>query len=344
MASIGILDGLLKAFGEELTTLHGELSTRLTATLAAADVVATVESTLDFPDAGVLYLEGERVPYTSRAETSFGGLVRDPLTASDHLAGTEVADGSRSFSQLHRLRGDGLVTRAAGSALDRFGWRHGERRPLAIPDTAYRALRRGRLDLERGLLSALVRVLDAALLTQSRSGVAGTLLPQPNRLLAALGTFSSQDVGRPLYVGERVYRVREVAADGSSLDLQPGAGVWWCAGNFGDGNDVSYRIPPFRVLELPDTDPGIVLVDLVFSGSSLGPPSYLLGDILPGVPELTPGGWPLGHEILEDELEDGATFLCWYLPGLPDEDLFRTMLEEVVAAGVDVRLNSLLAV
>lgn len=341
MASIGILDGLLKAFGEELTTLHGELSTRLTATLAAADVVATVESTLDFPDAGVLYLEGERVPYTSRAETSFGGLVRDPLTASDHLAGTEVADGSRSFSQLCRLRGDRLVTRAVGAALDRLGWQHGERRPLAISDTAYRALLRVLLYLERGLLSSLLRVLDAALVDGDRTGTAGTLLLVPHRLTAAPGTFSARDVGRPLYVGERVYRVREVAVDGSSLDLQPGAGVWWCAGNFGDGNDVTYRIPPFALRELPDTDPGVVLVDLVFAGSSLGPPSYLLGDLVPGVPEPTPGGWPVGSEVLGDELEDGTTFFCWYLPGLPDEDLFRTMLEEIVPAGVDVRLDVL---
>jgi len=339
-----ILDGILKAFGEELSLLHGELATRLTASLAAADVVATVESTLDFPDAGVLYVEGERIPYTSRAATSFGGLVRDPQTAQAHLTGTEVADGSRSFSQLHQLRADRLVTRAEGRALDRLGWQHGERRPLAIPDASYRSLLRVLFYLERGLLSALLRVLDATLLPWSRSGTAGTLLLRPNRLTAALGTFSTQDVGRPLYIGERIYRVREVAADGSTLDLQPGVGPWWCAGNFGDGTDVDYRLPSFRVLELPDTDPGIVLVDLVFAGGALGPPSYLLGDVAPGVPELTPVGWALGSEVLEDELEDGSTFFCWYLPGLPDEDLFETMLEEVVPAGVDVRLNPLLAV
>lgn len=333
------LDGAYRALGEELTRLSGYLSTRLTAVLAVDAVVATVESTIDWPDAGLLYIEGERIPYTARTETTFSGLTRDPQTAVAHRRGTEVADGSRSFSQADKLRADRLVTRAARRSLDRWGWQHGERRPLMIGDDNYRDLLRLLLFLDRGPWWALFRVLRICLRAWVRSGTATTALAHPQRLSGAAGTWSDQDVGRPVAVGNLVYRVREVAADGSYADLHPGRGYWWCAGNFGDGNDVDYHLLPFRMLEIPSVAPGEVLLDVMIGSDRSAPPSYLLGDDPPGTPEFTPVDWPLGSEVLEDEMEDGSAFSCWYLPGLPEDDAFFAIIEEVVPAGVNVRLT-----
>lgn len=341
-----IIDGVYKALGEELTRLHGHVSTRLVAPLPASGVVALVESTIEFPDVGVLYVEGERIPYTGRGLASFTGLVRDPHRAVLHPQGVELADGSRSFSRIDEARADRLVTRAEGWALDRFGRDHGEQRPLALDDEAYRALLRVLLYLERGLWWSLYRVLAEITAAWTRTGTAGTNPATPQRLTAAPGTFSDQDRGRPLVARGLVHRIREVAAGGDSVDLQPTRGPWWCAGNWGDGDPaVPWSIPPFRILELPDLEPGIVVVDLFLPASRLPLPSYLLDrdPALPTDPELTPVGWPFGHQVLTDELDPGSGWGCWYLPGLPDDDALLVLLEEVVPAGVDVRLATVAA-
>jgi len=337
MSSAKNLDGTYKAIGEELTTLAGYIATRLTATLAVDAVTAQVESTIDWPASGVMHIEGERIPYAGKTDTSFTGLTRYPLEAKSHPGGATVADGSRSYSQLDKLRADRLVTRAIGRALDRLAWHNGERRPLSLDDTPFQSLLMVLLYLDRGPWWALYRVLRAALSPWARTGTAGTDAGTPRRLSAAAGTFAVQDVGRPVEVNGRVYRVREVAADGSYIDLQPTRGYWWCAGNFGDGTDVQYTVQPFRIREHPDLEPGYVLLEVYLGSDRLPPPSYLLeGDPV----DFTPAGWPLGMEILDDELVSGEDYDPWYLPGLPEDSSFPLMLEEVVPAGVDVKLNA----
>jgi hypothetical protein len=336
---VGFLDGFRKALGEELSLFVGYPSTRLTQSLAAADNHAHVETTLNFPVAGTLYIAGERIPYTGQTPTTFTGLTRDPEFAVAHPVPATVADGSQSFSAFHRARADRLVTRAEGRALDRLGWEHGERRPLSITDDSYQDLLRVLLYLQRGLRWSLYRVLRAALESWATTATAATDPLHPNRLIGAAGTFNVFHVGRPVEVNGKVYRGWAVdPAAGAFLDLTPWKGLWWSRAAFGDGNPVDYTVQPFRIREKPEQHPGIVFVDL-FLGSIPGAPSYLLE----GAPvALTPPGWPIGHEILTNELVPGAAFFPWYLPGLAEDDAFVIMLDEVVPAGVNVVFNLVL--
>ncbi len=338
---ISNLDGIYKAVGEELTKLSGYLSTRLTAAMSKTDVIANVESTIDWPATGTLAIEGEQITYTGKTPLTFTGLTRAAGKAAIHPIGAAVADAGRTYSQLDELRHDQLVRHATGPALDLLGWNRGERRPLDINDTSCRALWRILFYLERGLAWSLYRVLRECLAQWVEVGAAATNPATPNRLFMAPGDFTAQHVGRPVEIGGLVYRIREIdPAAGAWADLYPARGPWWCAGCIGDGTAMTYTIQPFRITYLPESDPGWVLLDVFLHTTVLPPPSYLLDDPVPAV---SPPGWVIGSETLTNELVPDAGYFPWYLPGLADDSAFSTMLSEVVPAGVGIKITTVTA-
>jgi len=339
------LDGVIKALGEELTILCGYLATRLTADLTAVGAVANVESTIDFPvpvapAVGVIYIEGERITYTGVAVGQLTGLTRDPTRAKAHLAGATVADGSSSYSQMDRVRSDLLLSLATGAALDRVAWRSGERRPLGATDAAFLAMLQAILYAPRGIWRTLYRALSALLAPYRVSGTATTNPATPTLLTDVTAPFTAQHIGRLVEIGGLAYRVNGVSGAGTVLELNAYRGPWFCAGSIGTGANVGYTIQPFRIVERPADNPGIVELAVWLPTVLLPDPSYLLDETVPGVPDFTPGGtWVEGSGVVDDETIAGTGRKPWYLPGLSDE-AFLDLLEELVPLGIDVETTA----
>ena len=76
----GILQALLSTMGAAFANLSGTPTTRLTQPLAYNDDHAHVESAYGSPDSGIIYVQGERIPYASKTATEYRGLVRETLT------------------------------------------------------------------------------------------------------------------------------------------------------------------------------------------------------------------------------------------------------------------------
>lgn len=67
------LSSILKSLAERLQDLNGRPTTALNGNLAWGDASISVETTLGFPDSGVLLIAGHRVSYTAKTATSFTG-------------------------------------------------------------------------------------------------------------------------------------------------------------------------------------------------------------------------------------------------------------------------------
>ncbi len=85
-----VLATLLHAVGEEFELEHGRPVTRLVRDLAPDDDVALVETTLAFPGAGAVWIEGVRFTYTAASDGSFNGLTSEHYRSDAIPAGTEV--------------------------------------------------------------------------------------------------------------------------------------------------------------------------------------------------------------------------------------------------------------
>lgn len=68
------LSVLLKSLGERLQDFIGKPTTGLAASLSWGDATVSVETTLGFPDSGILMIAGHKISYTGKTATSFTGI------------------------------------------------------------------------------------------------------------------------------------------------------------------------------------------------------------------------------------------------------------------------------
>ena len=73
------LQALTQSIGDALQVLNGRPTTGTTAEFTSGSSVLHVDSTLGYPDAGALFIEGERFTYTGKTLTSFTGVTADLL-------------------------------------------------------------------------------------------------------------------------------------------------------------------------------------------------------------------------------------------------------------------------
>ncbi len=92
----GNLDALLHAAGEMFRETSGVPMTRLTAPLVLTDAVANVESTLELPSSGAVYIHGARHTYTGKTASTLTGLVAAVARVLTIPAGMEVTLDSRA--------------------------------------------------------------------------------------------------------------------------------------------------------------------------------------------------------------------------------------------------------
>lgn len=124
---MGLIQGLTSIFGEELAEVGGFRMTRLAGPVTAGDDTFYVESTLHWPDAGKMAVDGVPYTYSSKIITALYGVehvAAGAITvgaAANHREEATVTDLSRQFSGLDLLRRAFLVDYAEGEDLNVIG-------------------------------------------------------------------------------------------------------------------------------------------------------------------------------------------------------------------------------
>jgi hypothetical protein len=91
----GGLRFLTRAFGQEIQNINGRPETLLVGNVDEADTTLTVETTLAFPDAGGLFIDGRVWTYTGRTATTFTGCAPTYILGRGHPDGAVVAWAGR---------------------------------------------------------------------------------------------------------------------------------------------------------------------------------------------------------------------------------------------------------
>lgn len=162
------LEVITGIIGEELAEVGGYRQTRLTAEVAAGDGNLFVETTLDWPAAGEVGVDGVVYEYTGITPTAFTGIshvragVVTPGAACAHRLGSTVADLTREWSALDKARRGFLVDTAEGEDLTTLARNLGvPRLRMFTSDAQYRGVVRAIAYCPRGTLWALEQALTA---------------------------------------------------------------------------------------------------------------------------------------------------------------------------------------
>lgn len=350
----------VKALGEELAKLAGIRMTRITQAFEPSNTVAHVESTYDWPDAGIVVVEGLDTPqliYTGKTATTLTGVVRDPYETQTADLYAVCVEWSRTYSDFERARADCYYDTAEGRALTLRARNDGIGRPGAwMSDVAFRRLAKTLAFLPNGPWDAVWQVCDAFLTDYH---IRGTTAVNVNVIADPGGVFRLDHCGRYVRVTDtdgtkRIHRVRSVVA-GSSLVLHTNGGPFWVGAKYSAGVR-SWELLAF-VHEV-DADasgrfPCEVVVHAVVPDTLASPPNYLqvLDDadyaavvppalVAPGVNienQVGAAGGDYAGYAMEDASDDGTTLVPgfpFYLPGGPES--LQTVLEDVVPLGVKV--------
>lgn len=93
-----VLEALTHALGKEVQEVGGRSCTHVTANFLPSDTTLKVHTTLGFPDAGVIWLQGKEFAYTSRTDKTFVGI--------DAWRPLAIARGAPVVSATRRIRPD----------------------------------------------------------------------------------------------------------------------------------------------------------------------------------------------------------------------------------------------
>lgn len=164
---MGPLEALTNAIGEELNDLLGFRITRLLVPTTAVATFFTVESTLDWPSSGTVYVDGTVYTYASKTVTTLEGVsyvdngVTIPNTKA-HPIESRVIEYSRTFSAIDQLRGSLSFNTATGTALTSLARDNGVFRPQGLADDAsFRTLAQGYAYAPKGTLRTIKEMFDA---------------------------------------------------------------------------------------------------------------------------------------------------------------------------------------
>lgn len=363
----GLLEAITGAVGGEIARLQGSPTTRLTASLAPGDTVAHVESTLHCPASGEVWIEGERVPYTSRTGTQFLGLTREtvidpadsitkPIRFVTLQPGTPVRCATRGYSLKDQARNSLFVTTSTGLDLDAIARDRGYPRPIGLmSDASTQDYVCERYYQDAGTRRSVFATLAAMFQWGNITGTDGVAVD--GQTLAITTTASRSKLqDRYCYVGDNLCRVvnATVGVGGkTNLNLEPAAGPFWQAPGITTGQaDLTYRLLPFRLkVQLLGRSGTLVKaanlwIHLYLPVTSI-PATYLIAN---GTTDTPADGRPIGGQALENgHVDRNAT-----MPGPPPyaanrhpiylvnpyAAVTRAIIEDIVPAGTVVRVVS----
>lgn len=341
----GYLEAWTGAVGDEVGYMLSAPSTRLLAALAPGDTEAVVESTLHMPDAGTVYIRGERIEYASKTGTRLLGLTRETVVdPADSVArpirfdtvpvGTAVVDGSRTYALVDQVRADLRVRRCTGRQLQFRARDLGFPVPIGLMDDAsIQDYVCTRLYLDAGTWWATFRVLDAMFRFAEVTIADGVAVDAQTLTTTSLPEAGYHD--RRAFIGDRLCRIRSSSYDAgtgtTTLVFDDFDHPTFRAPEFAPGaTGIAVRIPPFTVTKHLTYSPIVhtYLIVTLFAGAAGLPATYLLDDA-----EATPAGMPIGGQILEDETEaatdDDAHPLYLLEPYI---DVVEAILDEILPA------------
>lgn len=138
--TMGLLEAVTAAIGEQLNELGGHRSTRLTNPWTAGSSTAFVESTFGWDPSGTFLVAGTTYAYTGKTPASFTGVTHDvegtPVVGAkvSYVERTEIIDLSKAYSAIERTIQNFFVRTASGAALSTVGRNVGVSRPAGLED------------------------------------------------------------------------------------------------------------------------------------------------------------------------------------------------------------------
>jgi len=206
----GVLEAITRAMGGVLNELGGQRFTRAVSLSPAGSSSVFVETTHEWPAAGVAYINGQSYLWSGKTPTALTGLsyfegtteifgLRNDVNPTD-----EVLDFSRVFNDLEKLRSGFFVNTAAGSDLSTLGRGLGVDRPPTLTDDAiFREIIKATAYVPKGTIWALELALTA-FFGAGNFVIYENLVNNPNtvfiRLTGAGLSLSTSSIGKT-YVG-----------------------------------------------------------------------------------------------------------------------------------------------
>lgn len=166
--TMGLLEAVTAAIGEQLNELGGHRSTRLTNPWTAGSSTAFVESTFGWDPSGTFLVAGTTYAYTGKTPASFTGVTHDeegtPVVGAKvtYVERSEVIDLSKAYSAIERTIQNFFVNTASGAALSTVGRNVGVPRPAGLEDDdTFRKVIRALAYSPKGTMYAIELALTA---------------------------------------------------------------------------------------------------------------------------------------------------------------------------------------
>lgn len=228
----GGLRSVLEAIGDEYNELAGQRITRLVGAHAEGDTTIDVETTLDWPDAGLIYMDGDGYTYTSKVSGTPAQLV-GLQSPGYYLPGlkrdlsnlTSLVDASGTYSGLDVARRMLFVDYAEGEYLDVIGRNYGVDRPSAMSDDTFRTVLKILAYLPKGTTHGLELLLDA-MVGPGLYRIFENLVTYPNRIFIQ---FDASLFANAIWVGKGYFNSQEPQTSATALtvtvDFTPVGGI-----------------------------------------------------------------------------------------------------------------------
>lgn len=143
--TIGLLEAIIDAIGEQDAEIGGIRITRLTSIAGQGDCSIGVETTEDWEDSGKIGIDGIKYSYSGKTPISFTGITHvaaSVITAGcaiAHRIESQVVDVSRTWTEMEQLRRSLFVDYAVSDELNVIGRNLGvDRLPLFRDDDQFR--------------------------------------------------------------------------------------------------------------------------------------------------------------------------------------------------------------
>jgi hypothetical protein len=348
----GFLQAMTGATGRRLARLIGTPTTVLTSILSPTDVVAEVESTLNFESDGFAQIGSELVAYSSKTATTLNGLTREPYVFENLPIGTEVRDANRMWSQRDRAWSECGFASCPDAFIDCLAADNGFARPIAEMTTdQMRSYARTLYYLDRNPWWSVFRVLRWMFQWSSKTGTSAIAYSLGGGLPVCWLDIPTADLpvadlsNRWLYVNGVLCRIvtayDSITPDTTTLLMDVTNGPYWQAFDLDDGEtEIAWELVAFQIEEAkwgpPGTGrrkPGYLKIS-IFSGQSDMPSTYLVVSGL-AIPQ---GRLERGITMI-DNTQSGVDRNSFYLVQ-PYKKVTEAVINDVVAAGVKVEVVS----
>lgn len=277
-----LLEALACAIGEELNAAGGTVATRLFADLGPTATQAIVESTLGFPAAGRVFIDGAPYTYTAKTDGTLDGLAPEIATfatVGDRAevvldAGSIPADYTGEYvSQIERAFRDITPGLSTAPNLQRLARLFGL--PLNVADAQLRAGLQVACYAPRDRRQLILAFLEAVLSDRNVEVDVSVDPVDPQTLTASAPAFAVTDVGRWLRFGGLLYEIRAyVSSTEVELNKVPGLLYGLAAASWPAGATGTATLLPFSLEEDPQIPVSVTVRIWQFAGQPT-PGDYL---------------------------------------------------------------------